>query len=88
MDFLKMAPMRFLLLITGAWLVVFLLTRTVLLLAHLDESGGGTLSVFGIGLLYDWASSPMQSCRWACTYCFALRPCGAVAAIVGFFKDC
>ncbi|MCI0993266.1 LTA synthase family protein [Pseudomonas corrugata] len=53
MDFLKMAPMRFLLLITGAWLVVFLLTRTVLLLAHLDESGGGALSVFGIGLLYD-----------------------------------
>ncbi|QTH13080.1 sulfatase-like hydrolase/transferase [Pseudomonas corrugata] len=53
MDFMKMAPMRFLLLITGAWLVVFLLTRTVLLLAHLDESGGGAISVFGIGLLYD-----------------------------------
>ncbi|MCU7248495.1 LTA synthase family protein [Pseudomonas koreensis] len=53
MDFLKTAPMRFLLLVTGAWLVVFLLTRTVLLLTHLDEAGGGAFSVFGIGLLYD-----------------------------------
>ncbi|TWC20570.1 MULTISPECIES: LTA synthase family protein [unclassified Pseudomonas] len=53
MDFMKMAPVRFLLLISGAWLVVFLLTRTVLLLAHLDESGGNALSVFGVGLVYD-----------------------------------
>jgi hypothetical protein len=28
------------LLITGAWLVIFLLTRAVLLLTHLDEAGG------------------------------------------------
>ncbi|WP_192562237.1 LTA synthase family protein [Pseudomonas gozinkensis] len=53
MDFFKTAPVRFLLLVTGAWLVVFLLTRTVLLLTHLDEAGGVALSMFGIGLLYD-----------------------------------
>ncbi|WP_236193572.1 LTA synthase family protein [Pseudomonas glycinae] len=64
MDFFKTAPMRFLLLVTGAWLVVFLLTRTVLLLTHLDEAGGVALSMFGIGLLYDlgflaYAALPM-----------------------------
>ncbi|WP_160106327.1 LTA synthase family protein [Pseudomonas izuensis] len=64
MDYLKTAPMRFLLLVTGSWLVIFLLTRTVLLLTHLDEAGSGFLSVFGIGLLYDlgfiaYAALPM-----------------------------
>ena len=64
MDFFKTAPMRLLLLVTGAWLVIFLLTRTVLLLTHLDEAGSGFLSVFGIGLLYDlgfiaYAALPM-----------------------------
>ena len=53
MDFFKTAPLRLLLLITGAWLLVFFLTRTLLLLTHLDEAGGVALSVFGIGLLYD-----------------------------------
>ncbi|MEJ6820132.1 LTA synthase family protein [Pseudomonas sp. LF-5] len=53
MDFFKTAPLRLLLLITGAWLLVFFLTRTMLLLTHLDEAGGVALSVFGIGLLYD-----------------------------------
>lgn len=64
MDLLKTAPVRFLLLITGAWLVIFLLTRAVLLLTHLDEAGGFALSVFGIGALYDlgflaYAALPM-----------------------------
>ena len=64
MDFFKTAPVRLLLLVTGVWLLVFLLTRTVLLLTHLDEAGGGTLSLFGIGLLYDlgflaYAALPM-----------------------------
>ncbi|PYY66473.1 sulfatase, partial [Pseudomonas jessenii] len=64
MDSLKTAPMRFLLLVTGTWLAIFFLTRTVLLLTHLDEAGSGFLSVFGIGLLYDlgfiaYAALPM-----------------------------
>lgn len=64
MDLFKTAPMRFLLLVTGTWLVIFLLTRMVLLLTHLDEAGSGFLSVFGIGLLYDlgfivYAALPM-----------------------------
>ncbi|MGY2438732.1 LTA synthase family protein [Pseudomonas sp. SDO52101_S400] len=64
MGFFKTAPMRYLLLVTGAWLVVFLLTRIVLLLTHLDEAGGGALSVFGVGLVYDlgflaYAALPM-----------------------------
>ncbi|NWC09530.1 sulfatase-like hydrolase/transferase [Pseudomonas agarici] len=49
----KTAPMRYLLLITGAWLSVFLLTRSVLLITHLGEVGGNLLPVFGVGLLYD-----------------------------------
>ncbi len=64
MDFFKTAPLRFLLLVTGAWLAIFFLTRTVLLLTHLDEAGSGFLSVFGIGLIYDlgfiaYAALPM-----------------------------
>ncbi|WP_223464896.1 MULTISPECIES: LTA synthase family protein [unclassified Pseudomonas] len=64
MDYLKTAPMRFLLLVTGSWLAIFFLTRTVLLLTHLDEAGSGFLSVFSIGLLYDlgfiaYAALPM-----------------------------
>jgi hypothetical protein len=55
MGFLNTAPMRFLLLVTGAWLVIFLLTRSVLLITHLDEVGGNLLPVFGVGLLYDLA---------------------------------
>ncbi|MCU1763382.1 LTA synthase family protein [Pseudomonas sp. 14P_8.1_Bac3] len=53
MEFLKTAPMRLLLLVAGSWLVIFLLTRTLLLLTHLDESGHAFLSIFAIGLLYD-----------------------------------
>lgn len=64
MDVFKTAPMRLLLLVTGAWLVIFFLTRTALLLTHLDEAGNGFRSVFGIGLLYDlgflaYAALPM-----------------------------
>ncbi|CAI8868805.1 lipoteichoic acid synthase [Pseudomonas sp. IT-196MI5] len=64
MDYLKTAPMRFLLLVAGSWLAIFFLTRTVLLLTHLDEAGSGFLPVFGIGLLYDlgfiaYAALPM-----------------------------
>jgi len=53
MGFVKTAPMRYLLLITGAWLLIFLLTRAVLLLTHLDEVGGNLLPVFAVGLVYD-----------------------------------
>ncbi|RON16868.1 LTA synthase family protein [Pseudomonas frederiksbergensis] len=64
MDFFKTAPMRILLLVTGAWLAIFLLTRTILLITHLDEAGSGFLSIFGVGLLYDlgfiaYAALPM-----------------------------
>lgn len=53
MDFLKTAPARFLLLISGLWLGIFVLTRSVLLFSHLDEAGSGFFAVYGIGLLYD-----------------------------------
>lgn len=45
--------MRFLALAAVLWLVVFFLTRTVLLASHLSELGAGHLAVFAIGLLYD-----------------------------------
>ncbi|GLK90779.1 LTA synthase family protein [Pseudomonas turukhanskensis] len=47
------SPLRFLLLITGLWLLIFFLTRLVLLSTHLSEAGTGFVTVFGIGLLYD-----------------------------------
>ncbi|WP_421548630.1 LTA synthase family protein [Pseudomonas sp. QD4] len=53
MDLLKSAPLRFLLLLTSSWLVIFLLTRSVLLITHLDEAGSHFLPLFGIGVLYD-----------------------------------
>jgi phosphoglycerol transferase MdoB-like AlkP superfamily enzyme len=53
MDYLKTAPMRFLLLVSSTWLVIFLLTRGVLLFTHLDEAGSNFLPALGIGLLYD-----------------------------------
>lgn len=53
MDFLKTAPARFLLLVTGLWLAIFVLTRSVLLFSHLDEAGSGFFAVYGTGLLYD-----------------------------------
>lgn len=88
MDFFKTAPMRFLLLVTGAWLIIFFLTRMVLLVTHLDEAGSGLLSVFGIGFLYDlgfiaYAALPMGLYLLLCH-----RPCGVAGAIAGFFKGC
>ncbi len=53
MDLLKTAPARFVLLLTSTWLAIFLLTRGILLLTHLDEAGSGWLPLFGVGLLYD-----------------------------------
>ncbi|MFI7803254.1 lipoteichoic acid synthase 2 [Pseudomonas sp. DD1] len=49
----KTAPMRYLLLLTCTWLAIFVLTRSVLLLTHLDEVSGNLLPVFDVGLLYD-----------------------------------
>ncbi|AIG02375.1 MULTISPECIES: LTA synthase family protein [Pseudomonas] len=59
------APLRFLLIITSLWLVIFFLTRLVLLATHLSESGTAFASIFGIGVLYDlsfllYAATPMS----------------------------
>ncbi len=49
------APARFLLLVTGIWLIIFFLTRLYLFATHLDEAGGHVFATFAIGLLYDLA---------------------------------
>ncbi|MHC2144942.1 LTA synthase family protein [Pseudomonas sp. 210_17 TE3656] len=49
----RSAPVRYLLLLTALWLITFLLTRSVLLFAHLSEAGGHFFSIFGTGLIYD-----------------------------------
>ena len=88
MGFIKTAPMRYLLLITGTWLLVFLLTRSVLLITHLDEVGGNLLPVFGVGLLYDlgflaYAALPLG------LYLLLCPPAsGAAVAIAGSCKRC
>ena len=53
MRLLHTAPMRYLLLLSGCWLAIFLITRGALLATHLGEAGNNWLPVFGIGLLYD-----------------------------------
>lgn len=53
MQFFRSAPMRFLALVAVLWLIVFFLTRAVLMLGHLPEVGSAYLAVFTIGLLYD-----------------------------------
>ncbi|MHC8308429.1 LTA synthase family protein [Pseudomonas sp. GT1P32] len=65
MRFPASAPLRFLLMITGLWLVIFFLTRLALLVSHLSEAGTEFLSIFGIGVLYDlsfllYAALPMS----------------------------
>lgn len=55
MHIYKSGPGRFLLLATGAWLVIFSLTRALLFFTHLDEAGHQPWSLFAIGLLYDLA---------------------------------
>ncbi|MCP8467651.1 LTA synthase family protein [Pseudomonas sp. ZM23] len=53
MQLLRSAPVRFLALIALLWLIVFFLTRAVLMAGHLQDLGAGQLAVFAIGLLYD-----------------------------------
>ena len=65
MRFPASAPLRLVLMVTGLWLVVFFLTRLVLLTTHLSESGTAYASLFGIGALYDlsflvYATLPMS----------------------------
>jgi phosphoglycerol transferase MdoB-like AlkP superfamily enzyme len=49
------APVRFLLLTLGTWLVVFFLTRLFLFATHLDEAGSHAIATFAMGMLYDVA---------------------------------
>ncbi|WP_152223514.1 LTA synthase family protein [Pseudomonas sp. SCB32] len=53
MQFFRSAPTRFLALVALLWLIVFFLTRTVLLVGHLSDLGAGHVAVFAIGVLYD-----------------------------------
>ncbi|WP_130907809.1 MULTISPECIES: LTA synthase family protein [unclassified Pseudomonas] len=64
MGHIKTAPMRFLLLVSSAWLSIFFATRLWLVLTHWSEAGSALLAIFGIGLLYDlgfiaYAALPM-----------------------------
>ncbi|WP_313516117.1 sulfatase-like hydrolase/transferase [Pseudomonas sp.] len=71
---LRSAPLRYLTLILGLWLSVFLLTRSLLLVAHLSEAGsdaGDLLRLYGIGLLYDlgflaYAAVPLAALLLLC----------------------
>ncbi|WP_249673468.1 LTA synthase family protein [Pseudomonas abieticivorans] len=55
MGFVNTAPARFLWLVTGTWLAIFAVTRSVLLFSHLSEAGGPGLAVYLTGLVYDLA---------------------------------
>ncbi|MBA1243752.1 LTA synthase family protein [Pseudomonas japonica] len=49
------APVRYLLLLTCCWLVVFSLTRSILLFSHLTEAGSGSVLSYLVGFAYDVA---------------------------------
>ncbi|SPO67727.1 LTA synthase family protein [Pseudomonas sp. JV241A] len=49
----RSAPVRYLLLLTSLWLVIFLLTRSALYFTHLSDAGGHFFSIFATGLVYD-----------------------------------
>ncbi len=53
MQFLRSAPTRFLALVALLWLIVFFVTRIVLMVGHLSDLGTEHVAVFAIGLLYD-----------------------------------
>ena len=53
---LHYAQLRYLSIILLAWLAVFFLTRSVLLIAHLGDAGvtlPNLLGLYGVGLIYD-----------------------------------
>lgn len=49
----RFAPLGYVGLVAFSWLTIFLLTRLVLLVSHLDEAGNGFFGLFFIGLIYD-----------------------------------
>ncbi|WP_217477723.1 LTA synthase family protein [Stutzerimonas stutzeri] len=58
MSLLRHAQLRYLSLLLGLWLAVFVLTRSALLVGHWQEAGigfGALPRVFGLGLIYDLA---------------------------------
>lgn len=71
---MRSAPLRYLSLILGLWLGVFLLTRSLLLVTHLSEAGSDAsslLRLYGIGLLYDlgflaYAAVPLAALLLLC----------------------
>ena len=64
---LHYAQLRYLSIILLAWLAVFFLTRSVLLIAHLGDAGvtlPNLLGLYGVGLIYDlsflvYAAAPL-----------------------------
>lgn len=64
---LQYAQLRYLSIILLAWLAVFFLTRSVLLIAHLGDAGvtlANLLGLYGVGLVYDlsflvYAAAPL-----------------------------
>lgn len=58
MTLFRHAQLRYLSLLLGLWLSIFLITRSALLVAHWPEAAGGVgglLRVYGLGLVYDLA---------------------------------
>ncbi|MGX1020612.1 phosphoglycerol transferase MdoB-like AlkP superfamily enzyme [Pseudomonas sp. Y3 TE3536] len=65
------APWRYLVLLCSLWFGIFLLTRLVLLVTHLDEVSGNYFSLFFDGAIYDlsflvYAALPIGVCLALC----------------------
>ncbi|MGE6992926.1 LTA synthase family protein [Pseudomonas sp. NPDC047961] len=69
MTFLRHAQLRYLSLLAGLWLGVFLITRSALLFAHWQEAASGLdglLQIYGLGLIYDLAFLSFAALPLAC----------------------
>lgn len=49
------APVRYILLLASCWLVIFSLTRSILLFSHFTEAGSGSVLSYAMGFAYDMA---------------------------------
>ena len=94
MSFSRYAQIRWLAIFLGPWLIIFFLTRLVLLASHFGDVNTtlfGVLGIFGLGLVYDlsflsYAALPVALFLALCPAMFWQRPWhqGLLRSLIGF----
>jgi hypothetical protein len=94
MSFSRYAQIRWLAIFLGPWLIIFFLTRLVLLASHFGDVNTtlfGVLGIFGLGLVYDlsflsYAALPLALFLALCPAMFWQRPWhhALLRSLIGF----